>query len=259
MNENDFTDLMERARPLVSADVERLLSGGASRGRRSLRRRRAATVLGAGACMGIVATGVSLVAPSSIGRSDDESPAAASEAPSVSEPSDVYVPQPARPDRPLAVAAADMPAEVTKLADGDLGTVLQDERHPVVDEEQRRIVHFHWNGTLTTLVIEPAHLRASCEEQATPTPGTDRQGNQGAECLVVDGLDTLVWPADEVPTALAHGVSVWNHGYIVSAVSYTAADGKSPAGSEDVEPLMDGPALSIEELTDIAKSDVWFE
>lgn len=209
--------------------------------------------------MGIVATSVSLVAPSSVDRSHDASPAAASEAPSVSEPTDVSVPQPARPDRPLTVAAVNMPAEVAKMADGDLGAVLQDERHPVVDEKQRRIVHFRWNGTLTTLVVEPAHLRASCEEQATPTPRTDRQGVQGAECLVVDGLDTLVWPADEVPTTLAHGVSVWNHGYIVSAVSYMAADGKNPDGSEDVEPLMAEPALSIEELTDIAQSDVWFE
>lgn len=254
MNENDFTQLMDRARPVISADVDRLLAGGVSRGRRSLRLRRAATGLLTAAAVGAVATGLAVI-PGSAGQDRRELQVATSEAPSVSEPTEAAGPPPQRPDRTLAVAAVDMPAEVAQLADGDLGPILHDEQHPIIDEPQRRIVHFDWDGTLTTLTIEPAHRRAACEEQAAQA----NTGNvEGADCAAVDGLDTLIWPANGQATTMAHGVSVWNHGYIVSALSYRAADGKNQDGSEDVNPLMDEPALSIEELIKIAQSDVWF-
>ncbi len=46
---------------------------------------------------------------------------------------------------------------------------------------------------------------------------------------------------------------VWQHGYIANAVSYNAPDGK------DVAPVVDAPPIGLEKLTEIARSEVWFE
>ncbi|WP_240641141.1 hypothetical protein [Nocardioides ferulae] len=195
-----------------------------------------------------------------LGEEPREGSQVAGEGPS-SDPAPSAPAQQRRPDRPLAVAASDMPAEVAGLVpDGEPGPVVRGPLHPLVDDEQNRIVHFRWDGTLTTLVIEPAFLRAGCAQQAAPEsdwPGGKAPTVATATCEIVAGLEMLTWPASD-PDARAHGVSVWNHGYIVSAVSYDAVDGKNPDGSEDVEPLLDEPALSLEELAEIVRSEVWF-
>ena len=46
---------------------------------------------------------------------------------------------------------------------------------------------------------------------------------------------------------------VWQHGYIANAISYNAPEGK------DVAPVVDAPPISLEKLTEIASSEVWFE
>jgi hypothetical protein len=75
---------------------------------------------------------------------------------------------------------------------------------------------------------------------------------QSKACRVVDGTETLVWGPTTADQVTAQGVSVWRHGYIVSVLSYNAADGK------DVAPLMADPPISLETLTDIAMSDAWY-
>jgi hypothetical protein len=46
---------------------------------------------------------------------------------------------------------------------------------------------------------------------------------------------------------------VWQHGYVVSAISYNAPHGK------DVPTILDAPPISTEQLTELASSEVWFE
>jgi hypothetical protein len=55
MKEQDLTTLMERAGDGLAPDVDALIAGGAARGRRSLRRRRAAVSFGAVAAVGAIA------------------------------------------------------------------------------------------------------------------------------------------------------------------------------------------------------------
>ena len=82
----------------------------------------------------------------------------------------------------------------------------------------------------------------TCAEQATPP----------ATCAKVDGLDVLTYPPTEADQVTAQSVSVWVHGYIVTAMSYHAAEGK------DVAPLTDAPPISLDQLMVVASNDAWF-
>jgi hypothetical protein len=129
------------------------------------------------------------------------------------------------------------------LPPGELGPVLTEPPYPVVNEPENRVVHFRWNGALTTFVIEPASTLASCEEMAADAGG----------CAVVGGLEVLSWPATTADQVTSQGVMVWQHGYVVSAISYNAPEGKM------VAPVLDAPPISMDQLTQIASSEVWFE
>ncbi len=160
------------------------------------------------------------------------------------------VPEPAapepdnRPDAALGIAAVNIPGQfAAMLPAGELGAVLTDDPYPLVNTKDERIVHFLWDGTLTTFIIEPASGLGSCEEFAAQGDGV---------CQVVGGLETLTWGPTTADEVTSQGVEVWQHGYVVSALSYNAPDGK------DVAPVVDAPPVSLEQLTQLVRSEVWF-
>jgi hypothetical protein len=251
MTDHDILTLLHDAAtdvdvpPYPAADV--LASGRVIRRRRSLR---VATLAGTGVAAVVLSA---VVLPPLVGAG----PQPPSSAPEVAtrpteEPAaetTLPEPQPREPDRPITVAAADIPQTVASfLPDGELGGIVRDETHPLVETERERVVHFRWNGALTTVVIGPANTLASCEELA-----------ESGRCEVVNGLETLIWPGKASPGTRTHGVEVWQHGYVISLTSYDAPDGKNPEGSEDVASVLDGPAIGIDLLTEIASSQVWFD
>lgn len=231
-----FRDSTEGLEP----DVAGLVAGGFALGRTARRRRRAGTALGAIA-MGAVVVALA-VAP---GLGDSTSPEKGTVA---DQPADKTKPNQPKdngptPDAALAVAAVDVPAMFEELlGSGEASPVLRVHPYPVVNEPDQRIAHFLFDGTLTTFIIEEAAGMGTCQEQATPP----------ATCSKVDGQDLLTWPPTEGDQVTAQSISVWRHGYIVTALSYNAAEGK------DVPPLMDAPPISLEQLTEITTSDRWF-
>ncbi|WP_206056225.1 hypothetical protein, partial [Nocardioides sp.] len=172
-------------------------------------------------------------------------------------------PQPAQPDRALAVAARDIPATIGELLGShDVTTVLRGADYPVIDEPHTRLAHFRYRGTLTTVWIQPADELASCQElAASPDTESDETAPPAprARCAVVNGLEVLTNGPQTGVTVKTNGATVWQHGYAVSLVSYNAAAGKNPDGSEDVPAVTDDPAIGIDRLTEIASSQVWFE
>jgi hypothetical protein len=235
----------------LSPDVVDLVAGGIARGRARRRRQGVGAALAAVAVVGVIGVAAS-VAP---GLVDDRDSA----------PAFVAAPDPVKPkerpdvttprqdiDAELAVAATDIPAEVASVVSpGDLpqaleklGPILQDDTFPLVDTAREKIVHFRWEGTLTTFIIEPASGLGTCQEFAAQGDGA---------CEVVNGLETLTWGPTTADQDTAQGVQVWQHGYAVSAISYNAPDGK------DVPPTMADPAISLDDLTALAASEVWFE
>ena len=158
-------------------------------------------------------------------------------------------------DARIAVAAADIPATVAGLLPaGALGETLLDPPYGVTDLEQEKIVHFLWEGTLTSMVIERADRLASCEEQAAPDTMPDGTvGEPTSVCAVEGGVELLSEGPATNDQVTAQGVSAWVHGFIVTAMSYNAADGK------EVPPVTGVPPISMDDLTMLATSDGWFE
>lgn len=244
----------------LSPDVAGLVAGGIARGRARRRRQGVGAALATVAVFGVIGV-VASVAP---GLGDGDSGPAVATASDSAKPQEQPDLTPPRQDidAELAIAANDIPAEIASLLASDLpdaleslGQVLREHPYPVVDTAREKTVHFRWDGALTSFIIEPAANLGSCEEFATQGDG---------DCKVVDGLEVLTWPPtnrslEELRLSLepgyvtAQGVMVWQHGYAVSAISYNAPHGK------DVPTIMDAPPISVEQLTEVASSEVWFK
>ena len=143
---------------------------------------------------------------------------------------------PSAPGR-ITVAAEQVPATVEQLLGrSGAGPVRDEPRYPVISADDQLVVHFMWEGTLTTLVIVPGTPRDNCDRGCEEVDGLVQQ---------VGGPTT----ADGVTTSYA---TVWRDGHRIDVLSCNAAEGKG------VEPVTAEPPLSSEELLTIARSPVWF-
>ncbi len=245
----------------LSPDVAGLVAGGIARGRARRRRQGVGAALATVAVFGVIGVAAS-VAPG-LGDSGDPAPAASTGSDPVKPTEKPEVTPAAQTiDAELAIPANDIPAEIATMLATDLpdaleslGPVLREHPYPLVDTATQKIVHFRFDGTLTTFSVEPAQGLGTCAQFA-------QQSNDNTGCQVVDGLEVLTWPyrsLEELASALesgevlSQGVMVWQHGYVVSALSYNAPHGK------DVPTIMDAPPISVEQLTEVASSEVWFE
>lgn len=245
----------------LAVDTDRIVSGGVARGRTLRRRRRVGTTLAAAAVVGVIGVAAS-VGPGLLDR-DASSPAGFASGgttpiatPSAT-PSETPTKQPQQSeplpvDRQITVSAALIPTILSDASrwDGEVSEPLEDETFPLVDEPDEKVVHFLFEGTLATFVIERADTLATCSEMVDPANQPD--GEPGGECVFVDGLETLSWGPTVGDGVTSQGVSVWQHGYVVSALSYNAADGK------DVPTVTDEPPVSLDKLMAAASSDTWF-
>lgn len=267
MNDDEFRSMVDRSTRGLTTDLDPLVTTAAARGQASLRRLRAAGAF-AGAGLSVAVVGGVALLPD-LGDDGPSTRDVAVAAPGLGaqpEPPATAEPQPARPDRPLAGSAADLPRLVAEqLGDPDaLGGVVEDAVHPLVERPKERLVHFRWKGTLTTIGIEPAARRADCialattEEQPLAGAGVDVPAREDVECRIVDGVEVLVAPAP--PGAVkVHGAQAWQHGWTVSVTSYNVPDGKNPDGTENVQPLMADPAIDMDSLVELVTSDIWFD
>ncbi len=240
-------------------DVDRIVRGGISRGRALRRRRRVGTSLAAATVVGAIGVAAS-VGPGLLGErgtaavsgpgfatDGSASPSATPTAPTSPAPT---TPPRGQVDAHLAVAAADVPAVFGDLLGGQVGDVRDDETFPLIDEKVRKTVHFTYEGTLATFVVERADNLAPCA--ALVDPANQPDGQPGGECVVRDGVELLLTPPEEADGVTAQGVSAWRHGYVVSVVSYNAAYGK------EVSLVTDVPPISMADLERLVTSDVWF-
>ena len=242
-------------------DVDRLVQGGVARGRTLRRRRRVGTSLAAAAVVAILgaAAGVgSQLAGGDAGPSPDR--IADSPAPDRSDPPAPTEPQPTEPqptdrqpiDASIAVAAADVPGLIGGLVPAvSVDETVRNRSTSFTDLPQEKNVEFFVDGTLTSFGIGRASELATCAELVDPADQPD--GLPRGECVVQDGVLLLVWGPETADGVTSLGVWAFVHGYVVSAGSTNAEEGK------DVTPVTDAPPLSQEQLTAIVTSDVWFE
>jgi hypothetical protein len=258
MNDNQpgVVELFRRATDDLGAPVDDLVAAGLTRGRALRRRRRAGTAVAAVAVFGVIgltATVVpSLLDPESspepggvATQSSTPSPAASKE-PQGERGGIVFeVPRAGAPE--LAVPAAEIPAAVAAIVGREgLGATRTDALYPIVNERYEKIVHFYWQGTVTSVIIEAVGVadETDCSNYAVE--------GRACETLANGRLTTSFHSTADQVTAL--GVTVWSRtGYRVTAISYNAPGGK------DVPPTMPEPPLTKSELEAIASSDVWYE
>lgn len=249
-HENDpgVTELLTRALPARPGDPEALVRAGMSRGRRLRRRHRAGTAVAALAVVGVIG-GVAAAVPqlqgsarSATGFAGDPTPSAT---PSASPSASAPTPAEEGPAT-IAVHAEDVPTAVEGIL-GRQGAGPLRTQPPYSSGDQggtRLVAHFSWQGTLATVVIEP--VVGQPLEQC-------RAGGAGTTCTTdAAGHPLLTWGPTTADGVTAQGVTVWQHGFAVSALSYDAADGKG------VAPLLPAPPLSPEDLATVAGSDTWF-
>lgn len=256
MNERDLTALLERATGDLVPEVDRLVADGTARGRTRLRRRRVGSALAVAAAVVVLTIGTSLLMSGDGGKPRTE-PDFADDTQSVETKTvELPRPQPKEPDRPTTVSAREAPTIIgTFLPPGPISEPLENADFPLVDTADERLVHFRYDGTLTTFSIARADSLATCREFANA-----EQANESLPqpvCSVADGLEVLTSTQDSPVRTI--GVTVWNHGYAISLQSYNVARSKNPDGSEDVPPVMDAPAISVDDLITIASSEVWFK
>jgi hypothetical protein len=222
-------------------DVAALVDGSTRRGRADLRRRRIATSVSAAAVVAAVAVGGTALTQLQSGPPAGAPFASGSDSPAPKD--DPATVEPGPVTARLAVAGADVPATVGDIV-GDqtsAGAIRKHDPFPFVDDEQQTIVHFFWQGTLATFVVEPA--RATCAQWA----------GQGTCTTTPAGGQLLTMPDTTADQVTARSASYWpGNGYVVSVLSYNAVDGK------DVAPIMAEPPLSMDQLIAVATSNTWF-
>ena len=148
----------------LAPDVSSLVAGGIARGRSRRRGQNSWAALATLGVVGIIGASAA-VAP---GLMSDPEPApgfATSDdavTPALGKPADAKPTTGPASDVGLAIAATDIPAAIAQmLPPGDLGPPALGDDYGVVDRAHTKIVHFRWNGTLTTFILEPASTMGS--------------------------------------------------------------------------------------------------
>jgi hypothetical protein len=238
--------LLRTATDGLPTDVDRVVAAGTARGRAVRRRRGLQTTLAAVAVVGVIGVAASVGPGALDGDSGpDRGAGVATGGPDHPVPPTIPPRVPGGPST-IAVAAREVPAVVAGLLPGVVGAVRTEPDYPLVDQPRRKVVHFDYDGTLATFDIVPADSVPACADQVDADSAVD------GTCVTVDGTELLTTGPTTADRVTAQGVSAWRLGYVVTAISYDATEGK------DVDPLSDGPAISLEQLTELVTSDVWF-
>ena len=244
-HDSGVTELLRRASDDLTPDVDRLVRGGITRGRSRQRRARIGTTVASLAVIGVVGA-LAAVVPQLEGADSARDPGIATEGPSATATPTAEPPAPATTERALADFRA---AQVPSIVNGIVGTGLAAEPRPtdtLADDNDEKIAYFPYDGMEAAVVVMFNQLLsvARCEEV---------NADLGGSCVeLADGTVQLTWGPTLADGVTCQGVSAYRYGYVVSANSCNAATGK------DSPPLAPQPPLSIEQLTQIATSEVWF-
>lgn len=259
--------LFRQATDDLHPDVDRLVAGGVERGRARRRRHLAGTAVAALATFGVIGAGVAavpLLGPDPTGNvpvatDGDGAIATLSPSPTPSgspSPSGSPTPTPppsapapvaphlSEPDGPT-MAAADIPPRLAELVPGHVVSgPLTQHPYPLVDEADEKIVHFHVDGMLTTVIIgrASASIAHDCTDESV------------VECrTLADGTVVQLPKPSTADQVTLRAVLAIGDTWMVDVLSYNAAEGK------DVAPTQPEPPLSEDELVALAVSGAWFE
>jgi|SRR6476469_6844954 len=244
-HDSGVTELLRRASDDLTPDVDRLVRGGITRGRTRQRRARIGTTVASLAVIGVVGV-LAAVVPQLDGADSARDPGIATEGPSATQTPIAEPPAPATTERALADFRA---AEVPAIVNGIVGTGLAAGPRPadtIADDSDEKVAYFPYDGMEAAVVLQLNQLVsvARCEEINAHLDGS---------CIeLADGTVQLTWGPTLADGVTCQGIGAYRYGYLVSATSCNAATGK------DSPQLAPQPPLSLEQLAQIASSEVWF-
>ncbi len=245
MTEQQAVDLLDRVTTDLPVDPG-LVAGAVSLGRRHRRRHLVGTAAATVAVLGLVGTGLT-IALSGDGAGDRRGV-------DVSDTS-----KPPKPQRPvpverwqLAVTAQQVPATFGRLVPGTITTVPNkemDDANPIVD--------FLWNGYAARVgLVSDSYVtgervpdpKERCEQFGSGHPcAPGRVAGSYEESITATG------PAVDGSVTNSFVTVYFAQGWDVMVTMANAADGKdSPVLSPDVP-------LTLDQLRDVAYSEVWFQ
>lgn len=262
MNEHELTELLERDTAGLSPDVARLVDGGVARGRRSLRRARVGTALGAAAVLGVVGVGAAVVLPgdgpgrTGDTRAGDTSVAAGRSAPAgplrapLTEPHRVDSDGNGRRDTEVTADLRPMEAihtDIQAMLGSGASDLLHGRRGPKMMGEDWSWF-FRYDGAEAQVSVHP--VGRGC------TPPGEQIAHQTG-CLATNGVECRTagpWSSrgdgQRGQTAVAY-----QQGYEIMVISKNE---RSTATGETTQ-VADLPTIPLETLVEIATSDIWFE
>lgn len=176
MNEQDFATLVDRAAAALEPDVDALVAGGATRGRRALRRRRTVAALGATGAVAALATVAALLPGAGT------TPSAPDRSPGFADSS--TAPTPTQQRRELA--AADVVA--ARLAAQLSGTVTDLQHEQWGGERPSLQVSLLLDGAVVTAYVNDA---APTDPATIPPPGPKPAGCDPSEIPGHDGTTSI--------------------------------------------------------------------
>jgi hypothetical protein len=249
------SQLLRSATEDLTSDAD-LVRGGIARGRARRRRRRVGTSLAAAAVVGVIGVAAS-VGPGMVGDGGMAlDPAAGGGAASVtpSGPPTTEVSVEPLEIRRLAVEQSEVAATFGRIVPGDVTELPQKE----VDDDAP-IVDLLWEGTAVRVGITPDDYvsgesagtpqeRCAIADEGEPAPGECRRLADGT---VVLGT-TSTGPGQDGGVTVNTAQAFTPDGWDVLVWNANAADTK------DAPVLDDVPPLSVEQLLEVATSDVWF-
>jgi hypothetical protein len=248
MSDQQTVELLERVTDTLPTAGPDLVAGAVARGRRQRRRHLAGTAAAAVAVLGLGGAGLTVALS---GAGGDGARAVDPATPSHQHRT-TKAPSPAIGRWALAVQAAQVPQTFGSLVPGAITTVPNkemDDADPIVD--------FRWNGYAVRVgLVSDSYVtgkrvpdpRKRCEELGSEGPCTPGR-------LAGSYEQAMTWtgPAADGGVTVSNLTVYFAEGWDVTVTEANAADTKnSPALSPDVP-------LSMDQLREVAYSDVWFQ
>lgn len=244
-------DLLRRASDDLAPDVERLVSGGISRGRSRQRRARTGTAVASLAVVGVVGTLAAVVPHLGGGADSARDPgiaAGSAGATPTPEPAGTEGPpeDPAATRRLRDLPAAEIPSTaLSLLGAGPAPSISAVDVH--LDDPGRKVVRARFDGMVTEFGVHRSDLPSleRCRADARGVDGSCRE--------LPDGSVVLTWGPVLTDRVTCHGAALERAGHELWATSCNAAE------STRSRPLAPAPPLSVDQLVQVLVADYWFE
>lgn len=259
MNETELTALLERSTSLLDADIEALVAGGETRGRRALRRRRIGTASVAVLATASIAAGGVLTSGGGVTATDSTSVASSPPAEPPAHDSRIVDTD---DNGPVAVSA-DL-RSIPKIH-ADIQRALGPGASDPLTGLSRPITHLNGDDLSWFFRFDDAEAQVSVHPVPYGcTPSGEDIANQTGCLATDDGVEYRTAGPWENDGQRRWGQTVvsWQHGFEIMVISTNiheefTSDDRRTAELETTR-VADLPTITMDQLVALATSDIWF-